>query len=105
MRDAALSFAEVVAVVEIDKGDLMIPKRISGATLYMGAPKGWQPEKDGNCVHLAVRVVEGNIFQSAWEPTPEELAMLNAGGSMVLSVVGGQPPVMLSVEPVFEDVT
>lgn len=105
MRDARLPTAEVVWFVEIDKGDLMIPKRISGATLYMGAPKDWQLEKDGNCAHLAVRVVEGNIFQSAWEPTPEELAMLNAGGSMVLSVVGGQPPVMLSVEPVFEDVT
>lgn len=89
-------------MVEIDKGDLMIPKRISGANRYMGAPKGWEPEKDGNCIHLAVRV-EDNIYQSAWEPSPDELAMLNAGGSIVLSVVGGQPPVMLSVEPVLED--
>ena len=80
----------------------MIPKRISGTTNYMGAPKGWEPEKDGNCIHLAVRVVEGNIFQSAWEPSPDELAALNAGGSIVLSIVGGQPPVMLMVEPVTE---
>jgi hypothetical protein len=29
---------------------------------------------------------------------------LNAGGSIVLSVVGGQPPVALAVEPVFEEV-
>lgn len=82
----------------------MIPKRISGATLWMGAPKGWTPEKDGNCSHLAVQVVDGNIYQSSWEPTADELAMLNAGGSIVLSVVGGQPPVALSVEPVFEEV-
>ena len=76
----------------------MIPMRIANATHHMGAPKGWEPEKDGNCCHLAVRVVDGNIYQSAWEPTPAELAALNAGGSIVLSIVGGQPPVMLSVE-------
>lgn len=75
----------------------MIPMRISGATHVLGAPKGWEPEKDGNCCQLAVRVVE-DIWQSAWEPTPAELAALNAGGSIVLSVVGGQPPVMLHVE-------
>lgn len=80
----------------------MIPKRIRGATHYLGAPKGWEPDKDGTCGHLAVRVDE-NVWQSAWEPTPRELAMLNAGGSIVLSVVGGQPPVMLTVEPVFEE--
>ena len=79
----------------------MIPKRISGSTHYMGAPLGWEPEKDGNCIHLAVRV-EDDIWQSAWEPSPAELAMLNAGGSIVLSIVGGQPPVMLTVEPVTE---
>ena len=76
----------------------MIPMRIKNATAYMGAPKGWQPEADGDCVHLAVRQIE-NVFESAWEPTPAELTMLNAGGSVVLRVVGGQPPVMLIVEP------
>lgn len=76
----------------------MIPMRIAGATAYLGAPKGWKPDDDGKCVHLAVRQV-GNVFESAWEPTPAELALLNAGGSIVLRVVGGQPPVMLVVEP------
>ncbi len=76
----------------------MIAKRISGTTHYLGAPKGWHPDKDGECRHLAVRVVEENVWQSAWEPTPAELAALNAGGSIVLSIVGGQPPVALSVE-------
>lgn len=75
----------------------MIAKRITSATHYLGAPKGWEPEKDGDCHHLAVRI-EGNVFLSAWEPTPDELAALNAGGSVILSIVGGQPPVMLSVE-------
>ena len=36
--------------------------------------------------------------QSAWEPTPRELAILNAGGSVILSIIGGQPPVMLGAE-------
>lgn len=73
--------------------------RIANATHCMGAPKGWKPEEDGNCCHLAVRVVDGNVHESAWEPTPGELAMLNAGGSILLRIVGGQPPVMLTVEP------
>lgn len=75
----------------------MIPVRIAGTTHYLGAPKGWEPEKDGNCVHLAVRVTD-NLWQSAWEPTPGELELLNAGGKIILSVIGGQPPVALSVE-------
>jgi hypothetical protein len=84
----------------------LIPKRISGATNYLGAPKGWHPETDGDCCHLAVRMVNEagiQIAESAWEPTPDELAALNAGGSVVLRVVGGQPPVMLYVEPAQEE--
>src|SRR5690349_11413068 len=75
----------------------MIPKRIAGATHNYGAPKDWDPEKSGKCGHLSVRV-EDNVYSSAWEPTPDELALLVNGGSIVLSVVGGQPPVMLTVE-------
>ena len=82
----------------------MIPRRISGATLHLGAPKGWDADVDGRCVGLAVRILDGNVFQSAWEPTQEEIAMILAGGSIVLSVVGGQPPVMVSVEPILEEV-
>lgn len=80
----------------------MIPLRISGATRYLGAPKGWEPERNGNCSHLAVREVQSSgllVCESAWEPTPNELAALNAGGRVVLRVVGGQPPVALYVEP------
>lgn len=86
----------------------MITRRIAGATNYLGAPPGWTPEKDGKCGYLAVRV-SGNPRQgdgwceSAWEPTPDELAMLNAGGSVILRVIGWQPPVALYVERVTED--
>lgn len=76
----------------------MIPRRISGATHVLGAPAGWDHERDGHCASLAVRAVEGCCL-SAWEPTPDELAILNAGGSVILQVVGGLPPVMLWAEP------
>lgn len=76
----------------------MMPKHIADATNYMGAPKGWDEEKQGRCTTLSVRVV-GDVYQSAWEPTPTELRALIEGGTIVLSVVGGQPPVALTVEP------
>jgi hypothetical protein len=80
----------------------MIPKRIAGATHNLGRPPGWDEARDGNCGHLWVRVEteNGRVARcvSAWEPTPEELAILNAGGSVLLSIVGWQPPVWVSAE-------
>jgi hypothetical protein len=83
----------------------MIPKRIAGATRYLGAPKGWEPEADGDCSHLAiVDVPSANggspVMISAWEPTPKELEALNAGQPVYLQVVGStHPPVMVWVQP------
>lgn len=87
----------------------MISKRIAGANAYPGAPLGWEPERDGACSRLAVRVTMdagGNpkYCESAWEPTPAELQMLNAGGQIVLTIVGWQVPVALSVERAVEPV-
>jgi hypothetical protein len=81
----------------------MIPKRIAGATRYLGAPKGWEPDMDGPCCHLAVQDAELDggtpVMVSAWEPTPRELAALNAGNPVYLQVVGSaHPPVMLWVQ-------
>ena len=76
----------------------MIPKRICGANLYMTAPNHWDESKDGSCSGLAVRKIGDNIYQSAWEPTPAELKLLNAGGLVIISILGGQPPIALSVE-------
>jgi hypothetical protein len=75
----------------------MIPQRIIGATRYLGAPKDWVPEEHGDCAHLSIRdepTRAGNAMTSSWEPTPEELAILNAGGRVCLSIWGEvHPPV------------
>lgn len=79
----------------------MIALRIPNATRRLGQPVDWNEEVDGVCVGLDV-IIEpyggGYAFVSAWEPTPEELAALNTGGSVRLRCVGGQPPVALWVE-------
>lgn len=86
----------------------MIPRRISGFNSVLGAPKGWNKGHNGNCAGLAVRVV-GDLgtmqvqYKSAWEPTLEEIEILKKGGSVILTVHGGQPPVMLTVEPSVEE--
>lgn len=76
----------------------MIPLRIEGATMIMKAPPGLE----GEVRDLHVAVIEG-CFVSRWEPTPAELALLSAGGSIELWVMGGQPPVFIkAVEHVKE---
>lgn len=77
----------------------MIPKIIAGATTWFGKPKDWDEQRDGKCAQLGVRVTQDGLHESAWEPTAAELAVLNAGGYVVLSVLGHQPPVRLSVKP------
>lgn len=71
----------------------MIPLRIEGADIIMRAPLGMD-----NCRDLHVKIIDG-CSVSRWEPTPDELAELNAGGSVELWCVGGQPPVALMVKP------
>ncbi len=77
----------------------MIPARIQNCTRVLGAPVGWTPETSGPCRGLPIRdSVSGDmpVMESAWEPTPAELAALNAGGKVVLRVVGtAHPPVMV----------
>lgn len=76
----------------------MLPIRIYGATHAFKAPEGWDEQKNGRCGEIAVRR-DGVMLQTAWEPTPFELQVLNAGGSVVLTVFGDAlPPVALTVE-------
>lgn len=77
----------------------MIPARIDGCTRVLGAPPGWTPETSGPCRGLPIRDdIAGDlrVMISCWEPTPAELAALNAGAKVMLRIVGVQhPPVML----------
>lgn len=81
----------------------MIPARIIGTTRVLGAPKGWTPETSGPCVGLPIRdEMNGDqpCMVSCWEPTPDDLAAIAAGGKVYLRIVGtGHPPVALWAEP------
>lgn len=68
----------------------------------LGAPAGWdQGELPCSALSITRVTYDGiNAVMSYWKPTAEELAMLNAGGSVALSVIGtSMPPVMLEVDP------
>jgi hypothetical protein len=75
----------------------VIPRRIHNSNVKYGPPEGWDNERDGHCSNLYVRR-DNATCASAWEPTPQELELLNKGGSVVLTIWGAQPPVALSVE-------
>ena len=50
---------------------------------------------------LVERQDDGDMLvTSCWQPSAEELAILNAGGCVCLCVRGGQPPVALWAESV-----
>lgn len=83
----------------------MLKRVINGFTAVLGAPKDWDPERDGDCLGLAVRVHphgagpgQAKWIESAWEPTPAELDQIMVGHSLILRIVGWQPPVALYVE-------
>lgn len=69
----------------------MIPLRIEGATHRFAST-----HPDVQTLHVRV---EAGCCVSRWEPTPDELVALNAGGSVELWVVGGQPVVALRAVP------
>ena len=74
----------------------MQPLRVTDATRVLA-------ETQDEYYALAIKdeVVDGvNQMTSVWEPTPKELAELQAGGSVRLTILGtGHPPVMLSTQP------
>lgn len=68
----------------------------------LGAPAGWdQAELPCGALPITRTDVDGRpAIVSFWKPTAEELAMLNAGGSVALWVLGHtMPPVSMEVEP------
>lgn len=76
----------------------MIVQRVAGCTRVLGKCQGY--------IGLPVRDIETNgrnVMETAWEPTPAELALLNAGGTVRLYVLGEEhPPVKIEVLPANE---
>ncbi|WP_050400403.1 hypothetical protein [Bradyrhizobium embrapense] len=82
--------------------------RISGCNKVLEAPRNWDEERDGKCMDLPIRVEVLNnslpSLSSAWMPTAEELARLNAGAPVHLRIISqSHPPVMLEVGEVPTD--
>lgn len=67
----------------------------------LGAPAGWN-QGALPCSALPItraKFGEMEAVVSYWRPSAEELAVLNAGGSIELAILGRtMPPVMLSVD-------
>lgn len=73
--------------------------RIRGCTRVIGRAQGYYglPLKD-IIINDSVTGPETPAMVTAWFPTPDELAALNAGAPIHLTVVGsGHPPVMMGV--------
>lgn len=87
----------------------MLPARIEDAQTDLKPPADWDPEQNGHCGQLAIKVerVEGVQFMvSAWEPEPGEVLALIAGGKVRLGVSGSCHPVVhLSASPPGDQIT
>lgn len=77
----------------------MNPTRIPGANRILNPPHDWDEATNGPCDALEV-LDTGRFFQSAWVPDSLELACINAGAPIVLTIWGRQlPPASVSVMP------
>jgi len=73
----------------------VLPLRISNATRILA-----ETQEEYYALAILDEVVDGNPqMTSVWEPTPKELADLNAGGAVRLTILGtGHPPVMITTQ-------
>lgn len=75
----------------------MEPKN-HNSNVMLGAPPGWDKEKDGECLALPVNRQPGQ-FTSYWQPSPEDIARICAGGHVRLTIYSDvHPPVWLDTE-------
>lgn len=76
----------------------MIPCMVRGATRVLGKSQGY--------LGLPVRDEKADGVSSmttAWEPTPAEIAAIQAGAKIEVTILGnGHPPIMLGVGDVPE---
>jgi len=79
----------------------MIPSKFEQSNKVFVPPTDLDPEQ---CqpIHAYLGAVQGGscdgvaLVVTAWTPTPQELADLNAGNPVFLSCVGGLPPHFLT---------
>jgi hypothetical protein len=77
----------------------MIIERITGCTRVLGRVQGYRglPIRDEK-FDCPVNGPNTNSMVTAWSPTPDELARINAGARIYLRIIGNQhPPVILEV--------
>jgi len=77
----------------------MLSQRISGFTRELGKSQGYLglPVRDEEIVDNATGL-RTPCMTTAWEPTPEELRRLNAGGMVEIRVLGiAHPPILVGV--------
>lgn len=73
--------------------------RVRGCTRVLGKSQGYYglPVRD-EIINDTVTGPGTPVMVTAWFPTPDELAAINAGAPVHLSIVGtAHPPVMMSV--------
>lgn len=80
----------------------MLPVKTKAATGIYGAPRGHEAEVGGLPYWRDHDVMGGRTYtvvRSAWRPSADELAQLNAGGVIVLGIHGMEPipPIDLAV--------
>lgn len=65
-------------------------------TATLGLDQGYRP------LHIRqVKVEAYDAMQSAWRPTTDELALLNDGACIILTILGAShPPVLLEVHDI-----
>ena len=67
------------------------------ADRVIGAPTNWDEALHGPCdaLHVMVAKIDNmRMLCSFWKPTPEELAELNAGGSVMVGLCTLEHPVI-----------
>jgi hypothetical protein len=76
----------------------MKPGPIEFASHWLQPPPDWDRNKYGECGVLEIRERDG-VMESAWYPSPEELAELAKGRPVILTIRSHEhPPVSLNVE-------
>lgn len=77
----------------------MIPTQFKGVTKTLGAPKGWNAERDGECLGLPIMLRDGACI-SRWMPDDKERVAISKGKAIFVYVYSGniQPAISLQVE-------